>query len=229
MSLFFTVHRRHTHTHTGTHNVTHLKHIKRCAGPAEGAEGAEGSWIGSRRIQDPPPTGDGNGDGAGAALAVEREALGSVGWVNGLKVHQNVHKSHWLNSRGPGFFEACQVFQVFRNRRGSSKLCDSPEGILGIITTILFYFILFIFRLLFAFFPSFFQHVCVRVHVCVPRLDGFTCRTTTLALACEIKLFVGSRKMKINFCLPALVVFPGRLCVWGFCTVGPIKCCYHSD
>jgi len=71
---------------------------------------------------------------------------------------------------------------------------------------LLFYFILsyLFFGYFLRFSLLFFQHVCVRVHVCVPRLDGFTCRTTTLALACEIKLFVGSRKMKINFCLPAL-------------------------
>lgn len=45
----------------------------------------------------------------------------------------------------------------------------------------------------------------VRVWVCARvlpyRLADFTCRTTTLALACEIKLFVGSRRIKIKFLL----------------------------
>lgn len=43
--------------------------------------------------------------------------------------------------------------------------------------------------------------VCMYVRVLPYRLADFTCRTTTLALACEIKLFVGSRRIKIKFLL----------------------------
>lgn len=48
--------------------------------------------------------------------------------------------------------------------------------------------------------------VCVCVRVLPYRLADFTCRTTTLALACEIKLFVGSRRIKIKFLLFLLVL-----------------------
>jgi len=67
--------------HTDTHNVTHLKHIKRCAGPAEvcGPEsGGYRSQDAGYWILDPPRI-----DGGGAASGTcGRKANSEFSWLS---------------------------------------------------------------------------------------------------------------------------------------------------